>query len=84
MFENHLPPPRFLVCDNHEDPEREFVLHTHFPKFLAEATDQVDGSILIVPILWLEAGEVMDVGYNAKLMREMGDWFADEISSYEK
>lgn len=74
--------PRFLICDSHEYPDREFVLHTQFPKFLAEAIEK-DGTIEIKPVLWLESGEVVDVGYNARLMREMGDWYYSEISSYE-
>lgn len=75
--------PRFLICDAHDHPERHFVLHTRFPKFLAEAYENEDGSIDLKPALWLEQGEVIDAGYNARLMRQMGEWYVSELRSYD-
>lgn len=81
--EDNLNIPRFLICDSHDQPDRHFLMHTNFPKFLAEAKENTDGTVDINVILWLEDKEVLDVSYNAKLMREMGVWYVEELNSYD-
>lgn len=70
--------PKFLICDSHEEPEREFVLHTHFPRFLAEVIgDKIE------PIQYYDEMNGIPVQQLARLMSEAGDWYVNEISSYE-
>jgi hypothetical protein len=60
-----------------------FVLHTQFPKFLAEA-HEVDGGIIeLTPILWMDPQVFQKIGEGARLMREMGDWYYEEIRSWD-
>lgn len=74
--------PRFLICDTHEQPERVFVLHTQFPKFLAEATEHEDGSVDLIPVMQFDTIPA-NAASAAKLMREMGDWYVSELNSLD-
>ena len=45
-LERFLTPPKFLMCDNHNEPSRAFVLHTEFPRFLCEAFVDLDSDMI--------------------------------------
>lgn len=74
--------PRFLVCDSHDHPELEFVLHTQFPRFLAQTRDETHEYIRLEPVMWFDSPGGLNEMQLARLMREMGDWFAREVDSY--
>lgn len=47
--------PKFLICDSHSDKERAFVLHTQFPRFLAEClVGFSDSDFELIRKLWFE------------------------------
>lgn len=75
--------PKFLVCDSHAEPEKEYVLHTQKPRFLAQSRDLDGGEIELTPVQWYDDPAHHSVYEMARLMRLMGDWFAAEIASYE-
>ena len=45
-LEKFLTPPKFLMCDSHAEPNRAFVLHTEFPRFLCEAFVDLDSDMI--------------------------------------
>ena len=71
--------PKFLIADNSEFPEKIFILHTDFPRFLLDIeTEEVE---------WLDdLEEEPDVDLEteiAGLMEKAFDFFDREMDSYE-
>jgi len=66
--------PRFIVGDAPDD--RTFVLHLHWPRFLAEVYE--DDSCVLGKPLWIDEPEGMSETDLAKLMREADDFYTAE------
>ena len=65
--------PKFLIGD---DPGRTFIVHLHFPRFVAELVE-VDENETFVPA-WFDEPPT-DPSYLARLMREAADFYIQEI-----
>ncbi len=71
--------PKFLIADNSEFPEKIFILHTDFPRFLLDIeTEEIE---------WFDdLEEEPDVDLEteiASLMEKAFDFFDREMDSYE-
>jgi hypothetical protein len=66
--------PRFINGNAADD--RTFVLHLHWPRFLAEIFE--DDSCDLGKPLWIDEPEGMSEADLAKLLREAGDFYTNE------
>ncbi|MGB6084643.1 hypothetical protein [Moheibacter sp.] len=71
--------PKFLIADNSDYPEKIFIIHTDFPRFLLDIeTEEIE---------WFDAlEEEPDVDLEteiADLMEKAFDFFDKEMDSYE-
>ena len=66
--------PKFIIGDTED---RTFVVHLHSPKFIAEIIVAEDGSETFDPTFIEPPGN--DASALAKLMREVGDFYIEEI-----
>lgn len=71
--------PKFLIADNSEFPEKIFIIHTDFPRFLLDIeTEEIE---------WFDdLEEEPDVDLEteiADLMEKAFDFFDKEMDSYE-
>lgn len=75
-MDSHTPNeglPKFVIADSAD--ERTFILHCHWPRFLAEVSEPDGEEITVVD--WYDAGPADEV-LLARLMREAGDfWLAE-------
>lgn len=65
--------PKFLIGDS---PDRTFVVHLHHPRFVAELIEDTKGETFRPA--WIDE-PVADPGSLAKLMRQAGDFYVEEI-----
>jgi hypothetical protein len=73
--------PKFLIGDSDDD--RVFVIHLHYPRFVAEVVEQgVTGTVSMEP-LWIDKPDDLSASEGARLMREAGDFYAAEIERGE-
>jgi len=73
--------PKFLIADSADD--RVFVVHLHWPRFVAEVIEEgVMGALSMEP-LWIDPPDGLDAPEGARLMREAGDFYAAEIERGE-
>lgn len=72
--------PKFIIGDDGIDRDRDFVIHCHYPRFIMEFDDNFVGNPTWIDIpIWDPAlGEPAAQG--AALMRQAGDFFAEEIT----
>lgn len=72
--------PKFLIADNSEFPEKMYVLHTDFPRFLLDIeTGEID--------IYEEFEEEPDVDLEselAEIIEQAFDFFDKEMESYEE
>ena len=66
--------PKFIIGDTED---RTFVVHLHSPKLIAEIIVAEDGSETFDPTFIDEP--IKDASALAKLMREVGDFYIEEI-----
>lgn len=71
--------PKFLMCDNTDFPEANFVMHTDFPRFIIDlVTDEVE---------WLEDIEQSEMNELEEelpaLIDQATEFFDREIARYE-
>ena len=66
--------PKFIIGDTED---QTFVVHLHSPKFIAELIESEDGSETFDPTFIDEP--IKDASAIAKLMREVGDFYIEEI-----
>lgn len=66
---------KFLMCFD-KGKETKYVLHTENPRFIATVTVNPDKTIDIIPSEWIDK-PIANASLLAKLMREMGDWYAN-------
>ena len=71
--------PRFLIADNTDFPDEVFIVHTEYPRFILNlSNDQVD---------WLEEFSEADrkelETETENLIREATDFYDREISRYD-
>jgi hypothetical protein len=80
---NQLPElPKFLICDTHTEAERCFVLHTGFPRFLAECLVGLsDNDFAVIRRLWLE--KVGDPLIYKRVMVDAKPEFLCIVDAYE-
>ena len=70
--------PKFLICWDANEPDLEFVLHTDTPRFLAQVFETELGTE-IRPVQEYEKWPTETTAQSAaSLMREMGDWYAEQ------
>jgi len=77
--------PKWIIGEN-VDCNRDFIMHTEYPRFIAEIFDSDDGTYNIIgapkgEVIFIDEPEP-DVTAIAKLMREAGDALAmyDEVN----
>lgn len=68
--------PRFLIADSADD--RTFVIHLHHPRFVGEVVEHYAIGVKIEPE-FIDAPDDLSAPDMAKLMREAGDFYANEI-----
>jgi hypothetical protein len=83
MTESKVPDvqvPRFLHCSSLQDPqEREYVLHTQKPRFLAVLVEDEEKEADALEIVsWFDDVPADDFTI-ARLQRAVTDWFAVEV-----
>lgn len=72
--------PKFLIADNSDFPEKIFIIHTDFPRFMLDVeTEEIE---------WFdELEEEPDVDLEteiAELMEKAFDFFDREMNSYDE
>jgi hypothetical protein len=75
--------PKFLICQNN-DSDDIYVLHTEYPRFLVLVVENDDGTISMTSDNMIKIDEWKpgtDVMEPARLMRQMGDWYYEQINS---
>ena len=65
--------PKFIIGDTED---RTFVVHLHSPKFIAELIESEDGETFDPTFI---DEPIKDASAIAKLMREVGDFYIEEI-----
>ena len=65
--------PKFIIGDTED---RTFVVHLHSPKFIAELIESEDGETFEPTFI---DEPIKDASAIAKLMREVGDFYIEEI-----
>lgn len=75
------PPARFLFCDSLQDDDGDifYVMHTRSPRMLVEFLPLEDGSLTSGKIWDLEPVRSEHFDGMARLMREMGEFAAEEL-----
>ncbi len=73
---NESKVPRFTAGVN-SCCENEFLHHNHAPRFMGRVDCHADGSASITEIEWIDPCPTNPAEV-AKLMREAGDWWAEE------
>lgn len=72
--------PKFLIADNSEFPEKIYILHTDFPRFLLDVeTEEIE--------FYDEIEEESDIDIEtelASLLEEAFKFFDKEMDSYEE
>ncbi len=83
--------PRFALADS--DDNRVFVVHLHWPRFVAEIVERgfdrksgqprrdLKNADISVEPLWIDQPDDMSPSDIARLMREAGDFYAEEMGS---
>jgi len=62
---------RWLIAENIEG-SRQYIIHTHRPRFIGEILDNAEGGNDVTDFIWLDEPP-LDVSFMARLMREAGD-----------
>ncbi len=72
--------PRFLHCSSLQDPqEREYVLHTQRPRFLAVLVEEEEKETDALEIVnWFDDAPADDFTL-ARLQKAVSDWFTVEV-----
>ena len=72
--------PKFLIADNSATPDKIFILHTEYPRFLLDIeTDEVEW---FEDLSEEEEGEEFDTEV-ANLIEQALDFYDSEMSQYE-
>ena len=68
--------PQFIIGGTES---RDFVVHLHHPRFIGEVCENIDLSQSIKPT-FIDSVDSVDAPTMARLMREAGDYYAQELS----
>ena len=79
--------PKFLICDDGDD--RDFVLHCHWPRFLIEYVGDIGTVVMSIDqdaeVIKLELAAGREPALlMARLMREAGDFFMEQLRAAEE
>lgn len=78
--------PEYLVGDNlAEDPDQLYLIRCHAPRFIGKIEDRILGDVICQEMRKIEWIDPPPSGPQdcARLMREAGDWLADEMARQE-
>jgi hypothetical protein len=73
--------PKFLMADDGAD--RNFVVHCHYPRFIMEFGDNGTGTPLWIDSPIFDPSEGEPALQGARLMREAGDFFYEQLFNTE-
>ena len=71
--------PEYILGGSIEyNPDQLFVIRCHAPRFVGRIDEHDDGSLSMTAIEWIDPPP-QEVKECARLMREAGDWIAQEL-----